>query len=415
MAQVHLPSISPTKEAVLSPNKAKAAPPDNQFYEGHKFYWKQRLNVDLNFLHHKETQTYEIVAYDTDKDMELPSMFLSEEKLIRLTEQEVDEHVVKMKQEIARDRFKKAPPDEEIISKSRKAVISQFILNRLVAFVEESVTGLRLNALSGKIYLSNNISSDLLMSYVVDNAADFSDLVVVPEEVTVDSQSAPAPDVEGAGVASVASISASALDAPKASTKNVKQTQISRRRRTTSAEFDKKLLDLRQNSKELDQMCNQASRLTELSRKSVDAFKDALLANMGVGAKTYDKTSPIGMFKWLANRIILQNTVQKVREDLMNRDVKEGLHINATFPNPNSTLGTNPSHASAQMQRVPHLAALTEGTSREGSPFTSPRDENKMGVSSKRADRMAASSSNNKSLSKSHSTGSTLPPVNGKK
>lgn len=154
MAEIHLPSInghSTVKDSVLSPNKAKSSPPENQFYEGHKFYWKQRLNVDLNFLHHKENKTYEIVAYDSEKGVELPSLFLVEDKLIRLTQQEVDDHVAKTKQEIARDRFKKAPPDEEIILKSRNAAITQYILARLVAFVEEGVTGLRLNPLSGEI------------------------------------------------------------------------------------------------------------------------------------------------------------------------------------------------------------------------------------------------------------------------
>lgn len=152
MAELHLPNIggdqtSPT--SVLSPPKTKIVP-DNQIYEGHKFYWKQRLNVDLNILHHKESKTYEILAYDSDKDIELKSIFLNEDALLDFLKTDLWDHVTKTKHDIAKDRFKKAPPDEEITKNSTIAVISQFIVSRLVAFVEDGVTGVRLSPLSGE-------------------------------------------------------------------------------------------------------------------------------------------------------------------------------------------------------------------------------------------------------------------------
>ena len=193
---------------------------------------------------------------------------------------------------------------------------------------------------------------------------------------------------------------------------SAKQSKISRRRRTTSADFDNALKDLRQNSQELDKMCQQASRLTELSRKSVDAFKDALLMNISGGSRTFDKTTPLGMFKWVAQRVILQNTVQRVRDDLNAREHSKGIHINATFPNPDGAIGNRPSSNTSQMNRVPHLAALAESHEREGSPLTSPHSpHDDMKLSTKRADRMAASTS--KTLQKSQSNSSHLPPVNG--
>ena len=142
---VHLPSINGSS---ASPSKPKSAP-QNQIYEGHKFYWKQRLNVDLNFLYHKENKSYEIISYDTDKDVELKSLFLSEDVLMTLVGTDVEEAVAKMKQENARDRFKQAPPDAEVRTKAKHASVTQFILARLVAFVENGNPGLRLNPLSG--------------------------------------------------------------------------------------------------------------------------------------------------------------------------------------------------------------------------------------------------------------------------
>ena len=196
-----------------------------------------------------------------------------------------------------------------------------------------------------------------------------------------------------------------------ASTMASKQSKISRRRRTTSADFDRALKDLRQNSQELDKMCQQASRLTELSRKSVDAFKDALLMNISGGSRTFDKTTPLGMFKWVAQRVILQNTVQRVRDDLNAREHSKGIHINATFPNPDGSIGNRQPPSTAQMNRVPHLAALAE-SHEQGTPFSSPRStQDDVKISTKRADRMAATT--NKTLQKSQSGPSHLPPVNG--
>ena len=50
------------------------------------------------------------------------------------------------------------------------------------------------------------------------------------------------------------------------------QTKINRRRKTTSSEFDVALSNLRQHSMELNEACDRASKLTELSSRSVNSF-----------------------------------------------------------------------------------------------------------------------------------------------
>ena len=160
---VHLPSIS---GSVVVPPKGKSVP-ENQIYEGHKFYWKQRLNVDLNFLHHKENKSYEIISYDTDKDEELKSLFLSEDVLMTLIGPEIEATVKKIKLDNSRDRFKQAPPDAEIRSKATRATVIQFILARLFAFVENGSAGLRLNPLSGERF-SIELIDVMYFAYVCD-------------------------------------------------------------------------------------------------------------------------------------------------------------------------------------------------------------------------------------------------------
>lgn len=146
------------------------------------------------------------------------------------------------------------------------------------------------------------------------------------------------------------------------------QVKINRRRKTASGEFDQVLANLRQHSQELNEACDRASKLTELSSKSVDSFKNAL-ANRYV---KYDKTKPIERFKWAVKRVILNNTVERIRKQLEKRARdKQPLRINATFPLPDGSI-INPANAAAQLQRIPLLTKIHEAYSTGPSPFQSP-------------------------------------------
>mmetsp|Transcript_2685 Transcript_2685/g.4036 ORF Transcript_2685/g.4036 Transcript_2685/m.4036 type:complete len:427 (+) Transcript_2685:163-1443(+) len=406
----HLPAINKSGTTgstsnkvnhILSPGKTST---EVQIFEGHKFFWKQRLNVDLNFIYHSDAGYYEIIPYDSDACVELKRIYLSEELLKEAVKNDLMEKIAEIKKDLSRDRFKKMPPEEELIAKATRNLIRDFINNRLVAFVENDVKGVKLNKLS------------------VDTI-DFDKLHVVVEEPS-DPDSATPPQTD-ASEAPTGGDPATMAVPPEATSKTTpKQTQIRRRRKTTSGDFENALKDLRMNSRELDKACNQAARLTALSRKSVDAFKDALAGNLvGSNKEVFDKSTPLGMFKWAARRIILQNTVEKVRAELESRDKKGGaIKVNATFPSPDGELMVNPAVQKAQMERAPHLAALAENFSREGSPVSSPRDME--GLSSNRAltgsrgkaagSSPAAGATNGKVLKHATSAPVHLPDVNSK-
>lgn len=130
----------------LSPQKVNS----DQIYEGHKFYWRQRLNVDINMIIHHHTGLLEVIPYDSDNCNELDRLYLSFQQISSQTSvvEELGTKVAQLKKELSRDRFKTLPTDAELISKCSKDVYSNFVLNRLIAVTENGKTCLQFNALS---------------------------------------------------------------------------------------------------------------------------------------------------------------------------------------------------------------------------------------------------------------------------
>lgn len=332
--------ISPTKSSIGTNNNTTL----HQIYEGQKFYWRQRLNVDLNFIFHRTDKLLEIISYDSDKSMELNRIYLSSDAVYDCISPDLHQKVQEMKKDLSRDRFKKVPPDSELIIKVGDNLIAQFILNRLIVVTENDINIMKLSLLSADTF---DLSKLIVEKKETENQSEISN--VNTEEAEPISQPQPT----------------QVKEVPKPNEAKVK---INRRRKTTSGEFDRALNHLRQNSMELNQACDRAAKLTELSSKSVTSFKEALKMH----ATKYDKSKPIDRFKWAVRRVILNNTVDRVRQQLSKHEKsKTPLRINATFPLPDGSI-INPANAAAQLQRIPLLTKIHEAYSNGPSPFQSP-------------------------------------------
>jgi hypothetical protein len=383
----NLPHISPSNKSSPSSSKTTALSASNkdvkdppsihQIYEGQKFYWRLRLNVDLNFIFHRPEKLLEVISYDSDKSLELNRLYLHSDAVTEMISSDLNFKVQELKKELSRDRFKKVPPDSELIAKVGDNLMTQFILNRLIAVHENGVNVMKLSLLSAdtfdmtKIVLDREeaIAAGLGEMGPEEGRAEGMELENTPPSLASSSSvlapatsTGPQPSSSSPQIPPTIGADSSATAAKDSKVK------INRRRKTTSGEFDKALTSLRQNSMELNQACDRAAKLTELSSRSVNSFKDALK----IHTHQFDKTKPLDRFKWAVHRVILNNTVDRVRAQLSQREKsKTPLRINATFPLPDGSI-INPANAAAQLQRIPLLTKIHETYSNGPSPFQSP-------------------------------------------
>jgi hypothetical protein len=233
-------------------------------------------------------------------------------------------------------------------------------------------TGKRASNLTLYQVCSSSVFHSPLYIFLIADTIDLSTLYVTPPKESTTEVAIAKPSIDPlASPDKIISILSDplALNTPSPTLnpiKGTKQVQISRRRKTTSGDFDKALSSLRQDSLELDKACLKAQELTALSAKSVESFK-AALANTSSQTRreTTDKSTPIGLFKWAVRRVILQNTVVRVRQELEIRE-KRGhpMRVNATFPSPDNI---SMDVKSALLNRAPLLEKIHENHS-NGSP-----------------------------------------------
>jgi hypothetical protein len=394
-----LPALS-TSPSKASSSAVITSSSIHQIYEGQKFFWRQRLNLDLNFIFHRSEHLLEVISYDSDNSLELNRLYLNSDAVYDVISTDLHSKVAEMKKELSKDRFKKVPPDSELINKVGDNLISQFILNRLIVATENGTNLVKLSLLSADTFDLNLILTEKISSSTSSSLAETNEISenTAPASTSVNS------DVSGVVTSTTSSASSTAASSSLPIKENKQAVRINRRRKTASGEFDRALSSLRQNSVELNAACDRAAKLTELSSKSVNSFKDALK----IHASKYNKSTPIERFKWAVHRVILNNSVDKIRLQLAKREkFQSPLRINATFPLPDGSIIT-PANAAAQLQRIPLLTKIHETYSNGPSPFQSP-------FASPRGKGTTAATSSKKPLvvdTAATATGGGMPAVN---
>lgn len=377
----HLPSLSSPGGAAVAGGAAGGATGGGvtsiqQIYEGQKFYWRLRLNVDLNFIFYRHEHLIEIISYDNEQCLELNRLYLSSTALMNLFTNDLNMKLIELKKELSKDRFKKLPAESELLAQVGDKLITQFILNRLIAVSESGKNVMKISLLSADTFDLKQIlieKDEMTIQSMAEGETTPPPLIssssssAVTAPVMTATGSKLSPSLPAAAMAP-SSAQPSPQQIPLTTDSKDSKVKINRRRKTTSGEFDKALTSLRQNSIELNQACDRAAKLTELSSRSVNSFKDALKLH----ARKYDKTKPLDRFKWAVHRVILNNAVEHVRQQLTQREkFKIPLRINATFPLPDGSI-INPANAAAQLQRIPLLTKIHETYSNGPSPFQSP-------------------------------------------
>ena len=221
-----LPSLRTGSPAVLlSPTKAAHANIE-LFYEGTKFYWRSRLNVDFHFFHHTNHNIMEIIPFDVDKGKrsssslkhirflfcfvstlihliflcyylnhihylliylfykgeELEHLYINYNHLIQKTKHDLEEKLQKVITELSKDRFKKMPPEKELKKTVLKEVLADYLLKVLVIDSDTGVMGgggvprLTLMQSTAAIHLVSNI---IINGGADTNAASTASSVVV--------------------------------------------------------------------------------------------------------------------------------------------------------------------------------------------------------------------------------------------
>lgn len=51
-------------------------------YQGTKFFWRKRLNVDVTIVEHEDLNIYEVIFYDPSRDIESPRIYLNKQLIV---------------------------------------------------------------------------------------------------------------------------------------------------------------------------------------------------------------------------------------------------------------------------------------------------------------------------------------------
>jgi hypothetical protein len=149
-----LPAISELQQVNTPPHSPVKG---KELYKGSKFYWRSRINVDLNFILHNDekSQCLEVCAYNTDKSEELPRLRLYYPSLLTVVDSEAKEKAMQVHQEsIRKDKFYKAGaiPDT-LLQKTQNDLVCKYILDRINPVMDKidpsSVTTMALVPLAG--------------------------------------------------------------------------------------------------------------------------------------------------------------------------------------------------------------------------------------------------------------------------
>lgn len=358
-----LPSIPHTQPPQQQPEsnlKTAACVQGVQVYEGSKFFWRQRLNCDINIFLHETLGNMELCFYDSDKSEELPRLYLTAKVLYQIIETEFQTKCIeKLNNLIARDKTKKGLKElpSDLQFNIRKELVTKFILDRLQPSIDKS---------------TDPPSVSFAMVPLSGDTIDFATLEYHPL-TTSSSTTRNASSEEG---------KVGELDAPT--------TTVRRRRKQTMADFNNSMESLRSDSMHLTEMCSRAQKLTALTEMAVGSFA-ALMRNNNSNASgkrrmklsDCDKQKPLGRFKWAGVRILMMNSLEHVKNQLNQLEEKKKTQkvtsrMAGTFPSFESS-NTNdigrvlsPPNRESSRSMIVKTSTLPDadvtGTSKEESP-----------------------------------------------
>lgn len=297
----------------ISPRKSVTetkASNQNQIHSYHKLFWRLNVTLEFNIFFHADCHEYEIAAYNSEKDQEFEPLFLSEEQVKKqlFGQENLNGEIEKIKLKLSKDRFTHMPTPEKLVEMARIVMFNKFIEG----------------------HLNPKPDGTLSLANLAGETLDIESMIIQTPKVEITP-----PTVEVNQQENVSSNVSTATPAPAPAVAAVAKTTVMRRQRSSIHEFNKSLSILKKDSQSLKAANRITENLLKLSEKSVNGFKDAL--KFTGNSKRYDKSTPLGLFRWAVHRVILQRFVDAVRVRIDTLNVKKAIRINGTFPAPGST------------------------------------------------------------------------------
>lgn len=315
---------------------------NNQIHTYHKLFWRINMTVEFNIFYHKERNLYEIAAYNSEKDQEFIPLFLIEEqiKLMSLGQNAINAEIEKIKLKLSKDRFNKIPGPAEMVSLATSSLFNSFIESHLNPKAD------------GTLSLANLPGEDFDFMAAVFTPPQLEQEEEDEEEIFEKKEEVGDEKPIGLPAVTVGKEVVTKTKTTKPSSRILKKSPscpnpvtsetvtVVRRHRSSIQEFNNTLSILKKDSTSLKNANRMTENLLNLSVVSVDAFKNALQQKAGT-SKFYDKSTPLGLFRWAVHRIVLQQYIEavKLRIDKLNSDSKQprAIRINGSFPAPGST------------------------------------------------------------------------------
>ena len=317
-------TLPPIKSPSSTPSKDDSAPESKpaskQIHTYHKLFWRVNMTLEFNIFYHEDRKLFEIAAYNSEKGEELEPLFLNEAPIKEavMIADTVNKEMEKVKIKLSRDRFAQKPTPAKLKELAELALFNKFIEGHLNPTAE------------GKLNITNLPGETL----------DIDAIVYCPPEVEDDKNEDDAEnectednnESSGSGHVNVVRDLKKSASLPS----SIERTTVVRRHRSSIHDFNKSLNMLKKDSNSLKMANRMTENLLNLSEMSVDAFKTALSCKAG-SSKRYDKSTPLGRFRWAVHRVILQQYVEAVKLRIESLNNKKAIRINGTFPAPGST------------------------------------------------------------------------------
>jgi hypothetical protein len=112
-------------------------------FEGHKFFWRQRIDLDISIVHHADREYVEIIPYDRNNMCEFPRIYLSWNLLRQAIQPQYDTKLAEIK-------IAMKPDNPQVIETLVKELMGQYVLDHLL-LASDGPKRLTLNPLSSKI------------------------------------------------------------------------------------------------------------------------------------------------------------------------------------------------------------------------------------------------------------------------
>mmetsp|Transcript_25798 Transcript_25798/g.43503 ORF Transcript_25798/g.43503 Transcript_25798/m.43503 type:complete len:374 (-) Transcript_25798:516-1637(-) len=352
------PKVNPASGGALPPIKTSPSKPSTdenattkQIHTYHKLFWRINCTLEFNIFFHSDRKLYEIAAYNSEKDQEFEALFLAEQpvKDQLFGADNLKTEIEKTKVKMSKDRFKQMPTPEKLVELAHISIFNKFV----------------------ESHLNPKADGTLILANLPGETFDIDSMISEQEEEPVTEV---LPEANGAEEKKVEVENNAAEVVPKKTISN--KTRVVRQR-SSIVEFNKSLSLLKQDSQSLKAANKMTENLLNLSKMSVNAFKDALQYNAGT-SKRYDKSTPLGRFRWAVHRVILQQYVEAVRLRIETFEKKKkAIRINGTFPIPGSADMNSPQAKvlalRGRLNASPQMQNLSEVLSRDNTPKGSPR------------------------------------------